>query len=116
MLLRKRFTKGFMLVELIVVISIIGILAAIAVPAYGAYVEKAKEEVCKGNCLQVERMYEMHLEIEGIEHSDTVFEQFLMEYGKDICPGHGVITYVEGKVKCSVHTVEDDNDGEVPFL
>lgn len=70
MFLRKKYTKGFTLIELIIVISIIGILVSITVPTYGGYVKRAKEEVCKSNCLRVERMYEMYLETEGIEHSE----------------------------------------------
>jgi len=62
---------------------------------------------------RVERAYGVYLELEGIEHTDAIFEQYLLEYHKDICPGHGVITYVEGKVKCSEHTIVED---DVPFL
>lgn len=113
----KKNTKGFTLIELIVVMAIIAILASIAVPTYFGYIKKAKEKVCRVNCVQVERMYEMYLETESIEHSDIVFEEFLKEYGKDICPENGVITYADGKVVCSVHSKEvSKDDDDVPYL
>jgi len=101
---------GFTLIELIVVIAILGIIAALAVLKLTGFKSMAEERVCDANRKSAERMYSAFLVDNDINHEDSVFNQFLINNFDEICPAGGVIRYEGGEVKCSVH--EDESPGD----
>ena len=60
--MKKRFTnqRGFTLIELMIVVAIIGILAAIAIPNFLSYQCKAKQSEGKSNLGNIRTMQEAY--------------------------------------------------------
>ena len=45
----KNSKRGFTVIEMVVVVVIVGLLAAIAIPAVSSQLEKARENACAGD-------------------------------------------------------------------
>ncbi len=73
---KRKNQKGFTLIELIVVIAILGILAAIAIPRLGGFTDTAKESAAAANEKLVNNMLSVYYADNGAYPTATEATSF----------------------------------------
>lgn len=68
---RLKDQRGLTLVELLAVIVILGIIAAIAVPSIGGIIQKSKEDAVKADAIQVLNAAKLHVASTGLPDAAT---------------------------------------------
>ena len=99
----KNNEKGFSLVELMVVVVIIGVLVAIAIPVYNITTDRAEKGACHANQRMIEGAASQHAMNEGISIDEVDNIEALDEYfinGRPTCPSGGEYVIENGRASC----------------
>ena len=106
--MKKNNKKGFTLAELLVVVAIIAVLVAIAIPVFSAATDKAQQAVYQANARAAYAEAVVNVLSEDADYSETAFEA---EYN-DVT--YSVIVDADGKAEVTVDA-EDANPATYNF-
>lgn len=111
---RRKSSGGFTLLEMLIVVAIIAVLAAIALSIFSGAMEKAKKETCAANRRSLKATLTAAYMTGG---EDAVAAEYEKEGADFTCPSGGKLTYTLDTatgvvtVRCSLEKHQGDEGG-----
>lgn len=95
----KNKVSGFTLIELMIVVAIIGVLAAVAIPKFSDMIEKSREGATKGNISAIQASVRLYYSNTNGDYPDSITADEYKKYVETIPPVR--VTHPHGGTRLS---------------